>query len=114
MDKLTKKDLREKYKNREVIGGVYRIVCTSGNFWLKSCIDMQSAKNRFAFSVNMNSIPETSMLEDWKKFGADSFSLEVLEEIKKKETQTDEEFSDDVDLMFEIWSEKLNSTEGGI
>lgn len=115
MDKLTKKDLKDRYKNREVIGGVYRIICNeSGNFWLKSCVDMQSAKNRFTFSVNMNTFPEAGMLEDWKKFGADSFSLEVLEEIKKKETQSDKEFSDDVDLMFEIWTEKLNSTEGGI
>lgn len=116
MDKLTKKDLKDKYKNREVIGGIYRIICSaSGNFWLKSSVDMPSAKNRFAFAVNMNTFPEAGMLEDWKKFGADSFSLEVLEEIKKKETQTEREFSDDVDLMLEIWTEKLeNSTEGGI
>lgn len=114
MDKQTKRDLKERYKSREVIGGVFCIKCnTADKFWLKSTMDIKSAKNRFAFSVNMNSCPETSMLETWKRYGAEAFSFEVLEEIKKKETQTDREFSDDVDTLLEIWTEKL-SPKGGI
>jgi len=116
MDKQTKKDLRERYKSRAVIGGIFCIKCrATDKFWLKATTDMQSAKNRFAFNVNMNSCPETSMLKEWKQYGMDAFSFEVLEEIKKKETQTDCEFSDDVDTLLEIWTEKLNlSPKGGI
>lgn len=115
MDKQSKKELKERYKNREVIGGVFFIKCNAANmYWLKSTTNMQSAKNRFEFNIDMNSCPETSMLKAWKQYGAEIFSFEVLEEIKKKETQTGHEFSDDVDTLMEIWTEKLNfSIKGG-
>jgi len=116
MDKQSKKELKEQYRNREEIGGVYCIRCIAADrLWVKATTNLDSAKNRFAFNVSMNSSPETGMLESWKKYGASSFSFEVLEEIKKKETQTSKEFSDDVDTLLEIWQEKLNiSQRGGV
>jgi hypothetical protein len=46
------------------------------------------------------------MLGEWKQYGAKSFSFVVLEEIEKGEAQTEEEFSDDVAILFEIWKDK--------
>jgi hypothetical protein len=48
-------------------------------------------------------------MEDWKLYGASSFSFEILEEIHKKETQSDREFADDVATLLELWTEKMNS-----
>lgn len=107
MEKLTKKELKEKYKNRVLIGGVYRITC-SGNkkHWLRTTVDMQGAKNRFSFSVETNSCPEVCMLPAWNEFGSDSFAFEQLEFLKKKETQTECQFLEDVTALLEIWSEQ--------
>ncbi|WP_010250430.1 GIY-YIG nuclease family protein [Acetivibrio cellulolyticus] len=108
MEKLSKKALKEQYKNRTVIGGVYCIKCNS-NLWIRATKNMQGSKNRFAFSVLNNYCPETCMIESWNQFGASNFTFEILEELEKKETQTDREFSDDVNTLLEIWTEKLKS-----
>ncbi len=112
MEKLSKKALKQQYKNRVLIGGVFCVKCNSNqNFWLRATTDMQGSKNRFLFSLSNHSCPEPSMLEGWNQFGASSFSFEVLEEIQKKETQTEREFSDDVNTLLEIWTEKLMEGE---
>jgi len=70
---------------------------------------MQGIKNRFEFSVSINSCPETCMIKAWNQFGASAFTFEILEEMQKKETQTDREFSDDLNTLLEIWTENLKS-----
>ena len=108
MERLSKKDLKEQYKNRVLIGGVYCIKCNDNiSFGLRATKDMQGSKNRFAFFVSTDSCPETSMIEAWKQFGASAFSFEIMEEIQKKETQTEREFSDDVNTLLEMWTKKL-------
>lgn len=104
MEKLSKKALKEQYKNRTPIGGVYSVKCNGNhNLWLRSTTDLQGSKNRFDFFVSTNSCPETCMMDAWNQFGPSSFSFEILEKIEKKETQTIREFSDDVNILLEIW-----------
>ncbi|WP_303870987.1 GIY-YIG nuclease family protein [Acetobacterium wieringae] len=107
METQSKKELKESYKNRAVIGGIYGIKC-SGNdrIWIKSTKNMAGQQNRFGFAVATNSCPEPAMLDDWKAFGAKSFSFVVLEEIEKSEAQSEREFSDDVAILLEIWIDK--------
>lgn len=113
MDKLSKKALKEQYKNRVLVGGVYRILCNgNGAFWVRATTDLQGSKNRFLFSLSMDSSPEPCMAEAWNQFGKSSFSHEILEELKKKELQTESEFSEDINVLLEIWTDKLK--EGGL
>lgn len=110
MEKLTKKALKEQYKNRIIIGGVYRIQC-SGNHaaWLRATTDLQGSRNRLEFSVSIDSCPEMCMMQAWKTYGASAFTFETLEELQKKETQTQREFSDDIQVLLELWIEKQKS-----
>ena len=43
---------------------------------------------------------------DWLRFGAEAFRFETLEELEKKEDQTDEAFREDLALLEEIWRER--------
>ncbi|MFA7068767.1 MAG: GIY-YIG nuclease family protein [Acidaminococcaceae bacterium] len=107
MNKLSKKNLKAEYRNKAIIGGIFCIKCLVNNtLWLRTTTNMQSSKNRFCFSLVTNSCPEPCMLTEWKKFGASSFTFEVLEEIKKKTTQTESEFTDDVHTLLELHTEK--------
>jgi hypothetical protein len=109
MNGFTKKELKEQYKNRICIGGIYCVKCTeSSKRLLRSTIDLKGSKNRFEFSLLINVCPEKSLIEDWKLYGASSFTFEILEEITKKETQSEKEFADDVATLLEIWSERWN------
>lgn len=106
-EKFSKKVLKEQYKNREVIGGVYGIKCNgNGRMWIKSTKDMAGQKNKLAFSISVNSCPEPGMLAEWDQYGSKSFSFIILEEMKKKDTQTDREFTNDIHLLLEMWIEK--------
>lgn len=102
MDTDKKRQLKEEYREKEVIGGVYCIKC-SGNqrSWIKSTRDMEGSRNRYNFSMNIDSAPEPTMRSEWDKYGKESFSFEVLEEIKKGKDRTDKEFRDDVKALYE-------------
>lgn len=46
------------------------------------------------------------MRDAWMQYGIESFSFDVLEELKKGETQTAQEFAADVKALLEMWQEK--------
>lgn len=108
MDSVKRKELKNAYKNRAAIGGIYRIQC-SGNrrAWVRATTDLAGQKNKLSFSVSTNSCPEPTMLTEWMKYGAQSFSFTILEELKQKETQTEHEFLQDIKTLLEIWLEKI-------
>jgi hypothetical protein len=112
MEKPSKKELKESYKNRTVIGGIYCIKCNeNGHMWIKSTKDMVGQKNKFEFFLSTHTCPEPGMYKEWSQYGAQSFSFDILEEINKGETQTDREFSDDIDVLFHLWLDKQEQEE---
>jgi len=108
MEKQSRKTISEAYQQRVVIGGVFCIRCTDNDqTWVKKTTDMQGSKNRHAFSLATKSCPEPSMLTAWKEYGADAFIFDVLEELNKGENQTTAEFSNDIDVLYDMWKERL-------
>lgn len=107
MEKYSKKEIKEQYKNRILTGGVYSIKCNgSGRVWIKSTVDLEGQINRFNFFVSTNFCPEPIMRADWDQYGAQAFSFSVLEKLEKGETQTDKEFAGDIRSLYEIWIEE--------
>lgn len=107
MDAAKRKELKNAYKTRTITGGIFCIEC-NGNHrkWIRSATDLEGSKNRFMFAVNIGGCPEPSMSREWTQYGTGSFSFTVLEELKKGETQSAEEFAADIDALYEIWLEK--------
>ena len=102
----------EAYKERKVIGGIYAIVNSqNGRMLLLSTCDMQGSKNRFEFAKRTGSCINLKLQNDWQEYGNTAFDFTVLEELSKKETQTDKEFEDDVETLQELWTEKLRGKD---
>ena len=112
MDANRKKELRSQYTEREVTGGVYLIRNTLNNkLFLDTAADLRGCRNRFDFAQQTGSCVYHKLQKDWAAFGHDQFVLEVLDELKKGETQTQEEFRTDIGFLKEIWREKLSSED---
>jgi hypothetical protein len=107
-----KKELQSQYNEREIVGGVYLIRNTINNkLLLDSSTDIQGSKNRFEFAQKTGSCVTPKLQKDWTEHGASPFVFEVLDELKKNETQSPAEFKTDINLLTEIWREKLSGEE---
>ena len=112
MDKLTRKELTDKYKRRKVTGGVFAIKnSANGMIFLHHAIDLQGSKNRFEFSKKTGSCSYKKLQEDFLRYGPDAFIFEIVEEIEMDETQTHESFVKEVKTLYEMLLEK---TDAGI
>ncbi|MFA5536346.1 MAG: GIY-YIG nuclease family protein [Bacillota bacterium] len=108
----SRKELLAKYKEREVVGGVYVIKNTMRDkSLLQATIDLQASKNRFEFAQKMNTCIEKELQKDWSIQKGEHFIFEALETLKKKEEQTLEEFKEDVNILREMWLEKYGEDE---
>lgn len=104
-----RKELQVQYKEREIIGGIYSIKNGLNNrILLAGTTDLRGSKNRFEFSQKTGSCVDMKLQDDWNKQGGEQFVLEVLEELKKGETQTAAEFKADIDMLKEMWIENLS------
>ena len=111
-DNQEKKKTIAEYKEREIIGGVYAIKNTQNNkMLLGATADLHAVKNRYEFSQKTGSCVDPKLQSDWNKQGSGQFVFEVLEDLRKSETQTAEEFKADIAVLKEMWLEKLADLE---
>lgn len=103
-----RKELKEQYKLRKIVGAVYRIVNKeNGRFYLRSTDDIKATRNLIGGWNIFGSCSLPPIQEDWKKFGSEAFYLEELDLLEKTELQTTAEFRSDLHTLLEMWSEKL-------
>ena len=112
IDSSRRKELQSQYAEREIVGGVYAVRNTLSNkLLIEAATDLNGSKNRFEFARKTGSCVYVKMQQDWAKQGSDHFEFEVLEELKKGETQTQAEFKADIGLLRELWREKLSAED---
>ncbi|WP_084234193.1 GIY-YIG nuclease family protein [Papillibacter cinnamivorans] len=108
MDKQSKKEMIRAYLRRPVVGGVYAYRNNrTGELLVLSTPNLEGTKNQFDFSRQTESCVHMKLQDAWREYGAGAFELVVLEELKKKEDQTDREFRKDLEVLLELWKGKL-------
>jgi hypothetical protein len=109
MDK--RKTLINEYKQRKVIGGIYRVTNTrNGMYLLDYAPNLQAKRNAFDFMVSSGSCLDYRLQKDWTAFGGKAFIFEILETLEKKNEQTQDEFIDDLKMLEQLWIKKLDSS----
>ncbi len=109
MEQKNRKELREAYKNRKVMGGVYVVRnSATGKTLVMSTTDLPGAVNRYAFARQTGGCFHPKLQKDLERCGKDAFSFETLEELEKQEDQTDAQFAADIKTLEELWLEKLD------
>ncbi|MEL7654403.1 MAG: GIY-YIG nuclease family protein [Bacillota bacterium] len=109
MDKERKREIISEYKQRKTTGGIYKVTNTAnGRYMLKAEVDLQSFQNRFNFAQRMNGCLHPKMQKDHKEYGSQVFTLEFLEEVEKKEEESNMGFKDRLKRLEEAWAEKFD------
>ena len=103
MDKQHKKQIARQYKEMRQQGGVYAICCTkNGKRLLLSTADMVGSENRFSFSQSTGGCLHPKLRQDWQQFGGAAFSLEIVETLTQKESQTASDFQEEVAALRDL------------
>ncbi len=103
MDKSAKKLLQKQYNERRVKGGVYAIENLDNRKLLLLCTtDMPGSLNRFEFAVQAGGCVHPKLMAEWSK---GRFAIKVVEELEKKQDQTDREFEQEIQALYEITRE---------
>lgn len=103
----SRKDIVREYKERKHPAGIFIVRNTAnGRFLLGSSLNIEGPLNKHKFMLQIGSHRNTEMQADWKEFGTDAFTFEILETVEPSDREgfnIDEELQ----LLEEIWIEKL-------
>ena len=106
-----RKTLINEYKQGKITGGIYRVTNThNGMYLLDYATNLQAKQNSFNFMVSSGSCLDYRLKNDLAEFGGKVFIFEMLEALEKKQEQTQDEFIDDLKMLEQLWSEKLDSS----
>jgi hypothetical protein len=106
-----RKTLINEYKQGKITGGIYRVTNTrNGMYLLGHAVNLQAKQNSYNFMVSTGSCLDYRLKKDLAAFGGKVFIFEILEALDKKEEQTQDEFTDDLKMLEQLWSEKLDSS----
>lgn len=107
MKPQNKKDLIAAYKQRAQIGGIYAVTnSNTGKSLVLASADIEGSRKRYEFSALTGGCFHPKLQQDVNRFGSGAFTFVVPEELEKKQTQTDREFGDDLDVLLSMWLEK--------
>jgi hypothetical protein len=77
------KTLREEYKLREAVAGIFRVVNNvTGTVFLGSALNLQGPLSRIEFELKMGSFKNRRLQEDYQRYGGENFTFEVVETIE--------------------------------
>ena len=109
IDKEKKREIISEYKQRKTTGGVLKVTNTgSGKYWVKAEIDLESFENRFIFMKKTGTALQPKMQRDFNEYGAESFTLEILERVEKKEAESPGGFKDRLKRLEAAWLAKFD------
>ena len=104
----TRKDLIRQYKETPKSAGVFLIKnLANGKVLLGSSKNLHGPLNKHRFMLRAGAHDNPELQKDWQEFGPDSFSFEILEVVRVKDSP-DFSLDDELTLLEEIWLERLD------
>jgi hypothetical protein len=107
-----RKEINDAYKARKLCGGVYTITnSANGKYLLSYTANLKSIQNRFQFAITTGSTVHHKLQKDWEQFGAQVFTLEVLEELEQNPDQSQAEFMLDLKTLEQLCRANLDRSK---
>jgi len=105
---LDKNELKNQYKQNQPRMGVYQIKnLSNGKIFIGRGMNVQGKLNSAKFQLEQGSHPNSEMQNDFKQYGAENFSFEVIDYLDPKKDDINFDYADDLKLLEQMWLEKL-------
>lgn len=109
MDKTRKKELTEQYKQMKKPMGVFIIRCNKNNkCYIQATADLKGVMNGAFVRLQGKFHPYKELQKEWNEYGADNFTMEILEQLKYDDDEAKTDYSEELELLRMIWEEKLS------
>ena len=106
-DKLRKKELTRQYKQDMPLAGVYAIRNRlNQRVFVGASMQLEGALNRHRTELRLSTHRNTALLQDWRTFGANNFTFDVLDTLAKREDPAFD-YLGELAAMLDLWSEEL-------
>jgi hypothetical protein len=103
---IDKKKLKQEYKNRVPEKGIYAITNTkTGRTFLGSTLNLYNIVERSKLRLNTGSHQNERLRKDWKIYGEEAFSFQILETLKLKDDLA-YDYDEDLQILEMIWIDK--------
>lgn len=104
---IDKKELKRQYKETLPPMGIYQIKnLVNGKILIGYSKNLTGKFNSYKFQLNLGSHMNSGLQEDYKKYGEDKFSFEVIDYLEPKEGIS-YDYTKDLEALEELWLEKL-------
>ncbi len=103
-----KKELKLQYKQRKPEMGVFMIRCqVNSKCYIQSAADFRAVINGAKARLAGGFHPYVELQKEWNQFGAEKFSVEILETLAYDKDESKTDYTEDLALLQIIWEEKL-------
>lgn len=103
-----KKELKQQYKQMKPPMGIFIIRSkTSNKCYLQTTQDLRGVINGAKVRLEGGMHPFRELQKEWKEFGADNFTIEILENLEYDKDEAKTDYSEELALLKMIWEEKL-------
>jgi hypothetical protein len=105
MDKQRRKELGEQFKQISVYMGIIKISNkVNGKIFLISYSNLKNRWFTLRWQLDMGRFANFELQKDWREFGEDAFTYEVID---KKEVKEEMDVQWELKLLEKIWLDKL-------
>jgi len=103
-----KKELKLQYKQMKSQMGIFVIRSKVNNkCYIQATQDLRGVINGTKVRLEGGMHINKELQKEWSEFGAESFTIEILENLEYDKDESKTDYSEDLSLLNMIWEEKL-------
>lgn len=103
-----KKELKMQYKLAKPEMGIFAIRSKVNNkCYIQATQDLRGVINGAKARLGGGMHPNRELQKEWTDFGAESFTIEILENLQYDKDESKTDYAEELTLLQMIWEEKL-------
>jgi len=102
-----KAELKRSYKENPPLAGIFKITNkTNGKIYIDKGLNVRGILNRHEFQLKNGSHKNSELQRDWEKFGAENFTLDIIDHLKPSANPSID-INDELAELESIWLNEL-------